>query len=110
MKDVSPGDKENSSNCVTSLRDALAGKAVQRASNKEQPSRPGTSSKSEMERLQEGRARLEHKVARARLFMAKKASMEQDLRLRTAYTLMTPDTITYTTKKQMEARGRRTAR
>ena len=48
-------------------------------------------------------------MAKARLFVAKKASMEQDLRLRTAYTLKTPDTITYPTKKQMEAWGRRTA-
>ena len=65
-------------------REALAAKARQRSSNN-RASQPGTSTaQSKRERLDEDTALIENKVAKARLIMAKRASMEQDLRLRTA--------------------------
>ena len=64
-------------------REALATKAMQRSSNR--ASQPDTSTaQSKTERLQEDTALIENKVAKAWLIMAKRASMEQDLRLRTA--------------------------
>ena len=64
-------------------KEALATKARQRSTN--MASQPGTSTaQSQKEKWEEDTALIEYKVAKARLIMAKRASMEQDLRLRTA--------------------------
>ena len=74
-----PDDGESSSGQEGGPCNQSHAKVLHRASQ------PGTSTaQSKTERLQEDTALIENKVAKAWLIMAKRASMEQDLRLRTA--------------------------